>query len=45
MDGRAVDIVGNQPAQHAGALEIEASEKASMFIRTRDAFNIPIVTF
>jgi propionyl-CoA carboxylase beta chain len=45
MDGQSVGIVGNQPAQLAGVLDIEASEKASRFIRTCDAFNIPIVTF
>ncbi|HTW12655.1 MAG TPA: carboxyl transferase domain-containing protein, partial [Solirubrobacteraceae bacterium] len=45
LDGYAVGIVGNQPAQLAGVLDIEASEKASRFIRTCDAFNIPIVSF
>ena len=45
LDGHAVGVVGNQPAQLAGVLDIEASEKASRFIRTCDAFNIPIVTF
>jgi propionyl-CoA carboxylase beta chain len=45
LDGAAVGIVGNQPAQMAGVLDIESSEKASRFIRTCDAFNIPIVTF
>ncbi|MCL2419009.1 MAG: acyl-CoA carboxylase subunit beta [Conexibacteraceae bacterium] len=45
LDGYAVGIVGNQPAALAGVLDIEASEKASRFIRTCDAFNIPVVTF
>jgi propionyl-CoA carboxylase beta chain len=45
LDGEAVGIVGNQPSQMAGVLDIESSEKASRFIRTCDAFNIPIVTF
>jgi propionyl-CoA carboxylase beta chain len=45
MDGNAVGIVGNQPAQLAGVLDIEASEKASRFIRTCDAFNLPVITF
>ncbi|MGH2861404.1 MAG: acyl-CoA carboxylase subunit beta [Solirubrobacteraceae bacterium] len=45
LDGYAVGVVGNQPAQLSGVLDIEASEKASRFIRTCDAFNIPIVTF
>jgi propionyl-CoA carboxylase beta chain len=45
LGGRSVGIVGNQPSQMAGVLDINASEKAARFIRTCDAFNIPIVTF
>jgi propionyl-CoA carboxylase beta chain len=45
MDGHSVGVVGNQPAQLAGVLDIESSEKAARFIRTCDAFNIPILTF
>ncbi len=45
LDGHAVGVVGNQPSQLAGVLDIEASEKASRFIRTCDAFNIPVITF
>ena len=45
LDGFPVGIVGNQPTQLAGVLDIEASEKASRFIRFCDAFNIPIVSF
>jgi propionyl-CoA carboxylase beta chain len=45
LDGNAVGIVGNQPSVMAGVLDIESSEKASRFIRTCDAFNIPIITF
>ena len=45
LDGQAVGVIGNQPAVMAGVLDIESSEKASRFIRTCDAFNIPIVTF
>jgi propionyl-CoA carboxylase beta chain len=45
LDGNAVGIVGNQPAQLAGVLDIEASEKAARFVRFCDAFNIPLVTF
>jgi propionyl-CoA carboxylase beta chain len=40
-----VGVVANQPTQFAGCLDIDASEKASRFVRTCDAFNIPIVTF
>jgi propionyl-CoA carboxylase beta chain len=45
LDGRTVGIVGNQPQYLAGVLDIDSSEKASRFVRTCDAFNIPIVTF
>src|SRR4249919_3831929 len=45
VDGHVVGIVGNQPQVVAGTLDIEASEKAARFVRTCDAFNIPIVTF
>jgi propionyl-CoA carboxylase beta chain len=45
LDGQAVGVVGNQPAQLAGVLDISSSEKASRFVRTCDAFNVPIITF
>ena len=45
MDGHSVGIVANQPAFLAGTLDITASEKAARFVRTCDAFNIPILTF
>ncbi|MGY6499800.1 MAG: acyl-CoA carboxylase subunit beta [Acidimicrobiales bacterium] len=45
VDGRPIGIVGNQPMVLAGVLDIESSEKAARFVRTCDAFNIPIVTF
>ncbi|MBW0274539.1 methylmalonyl-CoA carboxyltransferase [Nocardia sp. MH4] len=44
VDGRSVGIVANQPTQFAGCLDIDASEKAARFVRTCDAFNIPIIT-
>ncbi len=44
IDGRSVGIVANQPTQFAGCLDIDASEKAARFVRTCDAFNIPILT-
>jgi len=43
--GRSVGVVANQPAVLAGALDINASNKASRFIRFCNAFNIPLVTF
>ena len=45
IDGHVVGIVGNQPQVLAGCLDIDASEKAARFVRTCDAFNIPLVTF
>ena len=45
LDGYTVGIVGNQPAQLAGVLDIDASAKAARFVRTCDAFNIPLLTF
>ncbi len=45
VDGRAVGIVGNQPMMLAGVLDIESSEKAARFVRTCDAFNVPLLTF
>ncbi|MGE2817414.1 acyl-CoA carboxylase subunit beta [Mycobacterium heidelbergense] len=44
INGKSVGIVANQPLQSAGCLDIDASEKAARFVRTCDAFNIPIVT-
>ena len=43
--GHVVGIVANQPAVLAGCLDINASDKASRFIRFCDAFNIPLVSF
>jgi propionyl-CoA carboxylase beta chain len=43
--GRAVGVVGNQPAHLAGCLDINASVKGARFVRFCDAFNVPLVTF
>ncbi|HUR14197.1 MAG TPA: acyl-CoA carboxylase subunit beta [Mycobacteriales bacterium] len=45
IEGRSVGVVGNNPMQFAGTLDIDASEKAARFVRTCDAFNVPILTF
>jgi acetyl-CoA carboxylase carboxyltransferase component len=45
LNGHVVGIVGNQPQILAGVLNIDASEKAARFVRTCDAFNIPLITF
>ena len=45
VEGFPVGVVANQPLQYAGCLDINASEKAARFVRTCDAFNIPVLTF
>jgi propionyl-CoA carboxylase beta chain len=45
LDGHVVGLVGNQPMHLAGVLDIESSEKAARFVRTCDAFNVPLLTF
>jgi len=44
VEGHPVGIVANQPMNFAGCLDIDASEKAARFVRTCDAFNIPVLT-
>lgn len=43
--GRPIGIIANQPNAMAGALNIDASDKSSRFVRFCNAFNIPLVTF
>ena len=45
LGGHAIGVVGNQPSALAGVLDIDASNKAARFVRTCDAFNLPLVTF
>ncbi|RJS46602.1 acyl-CoA carboxylase subunit beta [Nocardioides cavernaquae] len=45
VEGSPVGVVANQPMQFAGCLDIDASEKAARFVRTCDAFNVPVLTF
>jgi propionyl-CoA carboxylase beta chain len=45
VEGRPVGVVANQPMHFAGCLDIAASEKAARFVRTCDAFNVPVLTF
>ena len=45
VEGASVGVVANQPMHLAGTLDIDASEKAARFVRTCDAFNIPVLTF
>jgi acetyl-CoA carboxylase carboxyltransferase component len=43
MEGRAVGIVANQPRHLGGVIDAEASQKAARFVRTCDAFGIPLI--
>ena len=43
LGGRSIGIVANQPAFLAGVLDIHASKKAARFVRTCDAFNVPLL--
>ena len=45
LDGATVGVVGNQPMDKAGCLDIDSSVKGARFVRFCDAFNIPVVTF
>ena len=45
VEGSPVGVVANQPMHYAGCLDIDAAEKAARFVRTCDAFSIPILTF
>jgi len=45
VEGRPVGVIANQPLHFAGTLDIDASEKAARFVRTCDAFNVPVLTF
>ena len=43
--GKSVGVIANQPMHLAGTLDINAAEKAARFVRTCDAFNVPVLTF
>lgn len=45
LNGMVVGVVANQPKFLAGCIDIDASMKCARFVRTCDAFNIPLVTF
>jgi acetyl-CoA carboxylase carboxyltransferase component len=44
LNGRTIGIIANQPDVLAGCLDIDASDKATRFIRFCDSFNIPLLT-
>jgi propionyl-CoA carboxylase beta chain len=45
LNGQSVGIIANQPKFLAGCLDNNASMKCARFVRTCDAFNIPLLTF
>ena len=45
LHGHSVGIVGNQPNNRAGTLDIDSSTKGARFVRFCDAFNVPLITF
>lgn len=44
INGKSIGVIASQPKVLAGCLDINASDKAARFIRTCDAYNIPILT-
>ena len=44
IEGVVVGLIANQPTEMAGALNIDAADKAARFIRFCNAFNVPLVT-
>ena len=44
MNGKSVGVIANQPKVKAGCIDIDASDKASRFIRTCDCFNVPLLS-
>lgn len=45
MNGMSVGIVGQEPSQMAGVMDINSADKIARFVRLCDAFNIPVITF
>ncbi len=43
LGGRTVGVVANNPQHLGGALDSAAAEKAARFVRTCDAFGIPLI--
>jgi acetyl-CoA carboxylase carboxyltransferase component len=44
LNGRSIGVIANQPKVLAGCLDINASDKATRFIRFCDSFNVPLLT-
>jgi len=45
LDGYPIGVIANQPSHLGGVLDIDSSEKLARFIRTCDAYNVPLITF
>jgi acetyl-CoA carboxylase carboxyltransferase component len=45
LGGEAVGVVANQPRHMGGVIDVEACDKAARFIRTCDAYGLPLVVF
>lgn len=45
LNGRAIGVVANQPLELGGRLDMDAAAKGARFVRTCDAFNVPLLTF
>ncbi len=45
INGDTIGIIANQPMFIGGSIDVNASDKASRFIRFCDSFNLPILTF
>ena len=43
VNGRSVGIIGNNPADKGGIVDIAAADKAARFIRVCDSFNLPLI--
>ncbi|MFW5745169.1 MAG: acyl-CoA carboxylase subunit beta [Spirochaetota bacterium] len=44
LAGRSVGVMASQPSHLAGALDINASDKAGRFVRFCDSFNVPVIS-
>jgi acetyl-CoA carboxylase carboxyltransferase component len=44
LNGRPIGVIANQPRVLAGCLDVDASDKATRFIRFCDSFNMPMLT-
>lgn len=43
LDGRSVGLIANQPQHKGGCIDLDASQKGASFIRTCDAFGLPLL--